>query len=78
MADVVRAKESARSKPLKLTVFASFLNPDIEMIGTEQARQILRESLVIATFAMRNLGVREFFYTLFLAGQSSVAVIGES
>lgn len=41
-ADVIKAKEFTRSKPLKLTISASFFDPNLLKINTENVWQILR------------------------------------
>lgn len=50
--DMMRAQEGARLKSLELTMFASFLVPDLQKMGTDQVQQILRESLAVATYAL--------------------------
>lgn len=75
IANLLRAKESARSKPLKLTMFANFPDPNAQGISMKQVWQVLGASLAIATYAEKDLCVRKFFYTLLCAGQSSEALI---
>lgn len=77
IADVRRAKTSTRSKPLKLTMFASFSDLNFHEIGTEQVLQILQVSLANATYAEKDPHVRPFFYTVFRAGKSFVALSNE-
>lgn len=59
--DVIRYKVCARSEPLERTMFACFPDPKLQEIGMEQVGQVLRESLVVATYAKKDPRVREFF-----------------
>lgn len=73
--DVMRAKASASSKSLKLTMFACFSDPNLQKTGLEQVQQILWTPLAVATYAEEVLRARELFRTLFSAGQISAALI---
>lgn len=66
--DVIRTKTSARSKPSKLTMFASLPDSNLREIGTEQIWLIPPASLTDATYIEEDPRVREFFYNLFGAG----------
>lgn len=59
-------------------MFASSPNPNFQAIGTEQVRQVLRESLTVAAHGEKDRVVSEFFYTLFHTGQSFVEQGNES
>lgn len=48
IANVMSAKTSKRSKPLRLAMFASFSEPSLRELGTEQVRLILQASLAVA------------------------------
>lgn len=65
IAVVMRANASVRLEPLKVAMFASFLDHILLEIGTRNVWGILRASLAIATSAENEPSVREFFYTLF-------------
>lgn len=75
IADVMRTKASALLKALKLTMFASFSDPDLQKIGIEQVWQTLQASLLVVTYAVKDPLEHKFFYTLFRAGHSPVALI---
>lgn len=73
--NVERAKASGRSKLLNLTMSASSPGLNLQEIDTEQIQQILRTSLAVAAYAVREPPEREFFYSLFRVGKRSVALI---
>lgn len=75
IADIIRAKASARSKPFTQTIFVSFSDPNFQKMGTEQAWQVLRAFFRIATNGKRGSRVRNFLYTFFHPGGSSMALI---
>lgn len=75
IADGMRGKASARSKPLKLAVLESSSDPNLQEMGTEQIRQVLRAFFAVVTYAKKKPRLPESFYTLFRAGQSSMALI---
>lgn len=54
MTDVLRAKASARSKPSKLSISARFLDRNLQDIGTEQVRQVMRAFLSVVTQAEKD------------------------
>lgn len=73
--EVVGVEASSRLKLLNLSIFASFSDRILQEVGKEQVRQVLRASLAVATYGKKDPRVRKFFYTLFRAGQSSVALV---
>lgn len=61
---MIRTEESARSKPLKLTIFASILDPSFQEIVTKLVWQILQTSLATAThFKKTVLFASSFIFT---------------
>lgn len=76
-ADAIRTEASARSKPVKLNIFASFLHPNLQEIGTEKFRQLRRASFAIATNAAEDPRMHKFYYILFRFKQSIKAKINE-
>lgn len=77
IANKMRAKASAPSKPLNLTIVASFPVPNLQQMGTVQVWQVLRASLAVATYVVKNRHVHKFFYTFFCVEQSSVVLIND-
>lgn len=71
----MRAKASAPSKPLKLTMFASILYPNLQVIGTEQClpgTEILPRSW--KQCGQKSAGAQDF-YTFFRPKQISLLLI---
>lgn len=75
IADVMRARTSARSKQLKLIIFSGITDPNLQKVGADRVRQVLRAFLVLATNAKKDPRRCEFFFTLFRTVKSSVANI---
>lgn len=71
---LMRAKASAYTRPLNLTMFAS-ISDDLQETGMELVCHVLRASLALATFAEKDLLVRKFFNTLFRSERISAALV---
>lgn len=61
IAVLLRAKACARSKPLKLTAFASSPDSDHRERGAEQVHLVLRASLAVAKCSEKNPRMRKCF-----------------
>lgn len=75
IADVTRANEKARSKPLKVTILACIPDPNLQNIGMKQVCAVPEASLALAAYAEKDFCLRKFFNTLFRAGQTFVTLI---
>lgn len=71
------AMESLYSMISKLFMLLSFPDPDLQKIGTVVARQTLRASPAVTTYAQKYPLVREFFCPFSRAVQISVTIIDE-
>lgn len=61
IADVMKTKASARLKHFRLTMFASFSNPKLLEIGTEQVWQVLQASFAVASYEYKILVCESLF-----------------
>lgn len=76
VADSLKTRTSSGTKPLKLTIFVSISDLNLQEIGTKEICLVLRASFALTTYTVKDLRVRKFFITLFCAGQISVTLIG--
>lgn len=53
ISDAIMANVSARSKPLKLSMFSSFFDCNFQEIDTEKVEQVLHTSLAVETFLQK-------------------------
>lgn len=75
IAVVLSANVSAHLKALKLTMFASFFDLNLQKMGTELVRQMLRALIAVATFAEKDHHVQDLIYTLYRTGKCFFAPI---
>lgn len=76
--DVISVQVGSVSKSVKLTIFKSFPVPVHQEIVTKVIYRVLQASFAVTTDAEKDPRLSGFFYTLFLAEQSSKALFYES